>query len=196
MLLWIGKNTLGAYLGNVFAINQLYGSLGLVPLFMFWVYLMWLAVLFGLEVAATIQMLDGRSLEELNAPRSRAAIPNPTSVLTVAEVISERFVAGRSVTSQEIAEITTLPAATVLFIVDRLVNDGWLHRLDRPEGAISLARPPETMTANDFLNLGYQMADRSEQGRCSALAGQLREAQLRASNGITLSMLVPASPSG
>ena len=67
LLLWIGKHTLGAYLGNVFAINQLYGSLGLVPLFMFWVYLMWLAVLFGLEVAATLQMLHGRSLDEINA---------------------------------------------------------------------------------------------------------------------------------
>ncbi len=194
MLLWFGKNTLGAYLGNVFAINQLYGSLGLVPLFMFWVYLMWLAVLFGLEVAATIQMLGGRSLEELNAPRSRSVIPNPTSVLTVAEVISERFVAGRTITSQEVSEITSLPTNTVLLIVDRLVQDGWLHRLERPDGALSLARPPETMKANEILKLGYNMADSGEQGRTSALVSQLREAQLRASNGITMSMLVPAAP--
>ena len=79
-------------------------------------------------------------------------------------------------TSQEIADTTSLPADTVLHIVDRLVQEGWLHRLERPDGAISLARPPETMTANAFLKLGYIMADRGEQGRSSALVGQLREA--------------------
>ena len=55
MLLEIGKRTMGVYLQNALAIGQLYGSLGLVPLFMFWVYLMWLAVLFGLEVSAVLQ---------------------------------------------------------------------------------------------------------------------------------------------
>ncbi|MCA9210049.1 MAG: YihY/virulence factor BrkB family protein, partial [Planctomycetales bacterium] len=70
LLLWLGKNTFGAYLGNAFAINQLYGSLGLVPLFMFWVYLMWLAVLFGLEVSAILQMLRGRSLNEMDPQRA------------------------------------------------------------------------------------------------------------------------------
>lgn len=55
VLLEIGKRTMGAYLQNALAIGQLYGSLGLVPLFMFWVYLMWLAVLFGLEVSAVLQ---------------------------------------------------------------------------------------------------------------------------------------------
>jgi len=192
MLLWVGKHTLGAYLGNVFAINQLYGSLGLVPLFMFWVYLMWLAVLFGLEVAATLQMLQGRSLDEMDPPKVRNRLLDPTSVLTVVEVISERFVAGKSITNSEIADITTLPSATVLHIVDRLVKDGWLHRLDK--GALSLARPPERMAANDLLKIGYKMADRSEHGRSTVLAGQLREAQLKASNGITLSMLIPAAP--
>ena len=55
MLLEIGKRTMGIYLQNALAIGQLYGSLGLVPLFMFWIYLMWLAVLFGLEVSAVLQ---------------------------------------------------------------------------------------------------------------------------------------------
>lgn len=61
----IGKRFLDAYLGNAFAVSQLYGSLGLVPLFMFWVYLMWLAILFGLEVCAILQALGGRELAEV-----------------------------------------------------------------------------------------------------------------------------------
>ncbi|MFO1093951.1 MAG: YihY/virulence factor BrkB family protein [Planctomycetaceae bacterium] len=50
LLLEVAKRSLGAYLSNAFSINHLYGSLGTVPLFMFWVYLMWLFILFGLEV--------------------------------------------------------------------------------------------------------------------------------------------------
>ena len=57
LLLELGKRFLDLYLGKAFAVSQLYGSLGLVPLFMFWVYLMWLAVLFGLEVCAMLQGL-------------------------------------------------------------------------------------------------------------------------------------------
>ena len=49
-------------------------SLGLVPLFMFWVYLMWLAVLFGLQVSATLQMLHGRKLDEVDHKAVRAGI--------------------------------------------------------------------------------------------------------------------------
>lgn len=72
LLFEVGKQTLDAYLQNAFSISQLYGSLGLVPLFMFWVYLMWLAVLFGLEVSATLQALRGREWEEMKPPAPSA----------------------------------------------------------------------------------------------------------------------------
>ncbi|MHC4711052.1 MAG: YhjD/YihY/BrkB family envelope integrity protein, partial [Planctomycetota bacterium] len=45
ILLEMGKRTLGAYFANAVSFGQLYGSLGLIPVFMFWVYVMWLIVL-------------------------------------------------------------------------------------------------------------------------------------------------------
>ncbi len=60
VLLEIGKRSLGAYMANAFGVSSLYGSLGLIPVFMFWMYLMWMFVLVGLEVAALVQMLRGR----------------------------------------------------------------------------------------------------------------------------------------
>ena len=38
---------------------SLYGSLGLIPLFLFWIYLTWLVVLFGLILTYTLQALGG-----------------------------------------------------------------------------------------------------------------------------------------
>ncbi|MBN1851822.1 MAG: YihY/virulence factor BrkB family protein [Pirellulales bacterium] len=69
LLIEIGKRFLDVYLGHAFSISQLYGSLGLVPLFMFWVYLMWLAVLFGLEVCAILHRLGGRELDDKKPAR-------------------------------------------------------------------------------------------------------------------------------
>ena len=190
VLLGIGKNTLGAYLGCAFSINQLYGSLGLVPLFMFWVYLMWLAVLFGLQVGATLQMLHGRSLDEIDRPQARTSMVDPASVLTVMEITVEHFVRGQPVTPRQIADITSIHEATIARIVEHLILEGWLHRVEHPGTTISLAKPPETMKANEFIEIGFRMVDESGQGRSSALTKQLRDAQQAVADGVTLATLV------
>ncbi len=194
LLLGVGKHTLGAYLGNAFSINQLYGSLGLVPLFMFWVYLMWLVILFGLQVSATLQRLRGRSLDEIDPPQKWTIVVDPTSVLTVMEIIAEQFVAGHPVASRKVAELSALPEPSVVRIVERLVDEGWLHRVELPETAVTLAKPLEQMNAKEFLEIGYRMADEGRQGRCSALVNQLRDAQQKVAEKVTLDTLVRTLP--
>lgn len=191
LLMEVGKNTLGAYLGNVFAINQLYGSLGLVPLFMFWVYLMWLAVLFGLEVSATLQMLHGRSIAEIDHPQTRTGMFDPMTVLTIMEMIGERFSAGRTTTIVEIAESVSLPEPLAGRIVERLVQDAWLHRVEGPDSAVTLAKPPDGVPADTFLAVGYELVDQGTTGRCSVLTARVREAQQKVLNGVTLASLIP-----
>ena len=193
-LLEFGKHSLGAYLQGAFSINQLYGSLGLVPLFMFWVYLMWLAVLFGLQVSATLQMLPGRTLEEIDRQRAHMGLVDPASVLNVMEVAAEHFLAGRVGTGAHVAEATGLPERVVTTIIERLVGEGWLHRLQRPEGAFSLAKPPDQMEADQFIELGYRMLDEASHGRRSCLSQRLRDAQKSLANGMTLAALVGAPP--
>ena len=193
LLMEAGKNTLGVYLGNAFAINQLYGSLGLVPLFMFWVYLMWLAVLFGLEVSAILQMLQGRSIAEIDHPHARTGIFDPMTVLTVMEFVAERFATGHSTTTVQIADTLSLPEPLTGRIIDRLVNDTWLHRVEGPEPAVSLAKPPDKIEADPLLDVAYDLVDQGAQRRSSALASRIREAQQQVLQGITLASLVAAA---
>ena len=94
LLLEIAKQSLGGYLSNAFTVSKFYGSLGLIPMFMFWVYLMWLFVLFGLEVAATLQFLGDRALEEIETRREFAGLVEPAAVITVMEVVAEDSRAG------------------------------------------------------------------------------------------------------
>jgi membrane protein len=52
-LLWVAmKWGFEVYVRMFMPYSELYGSLALLPLFLFWLYMVWWIVLFGLEVAA------------------------------------------------------------------------------------------------------------------------------------------------
>jgi membrane protein len=57
VLLLAGKETLDLYFTHAMSLRQLYGSIGLVPVFMFWLYVMWLIILLGLQVTAILQQV-------------------------------------------------------------------------------------------------------------------------------------------
>lgn len=192
VLLQFGLRTLGAYLQNAFAISQLYGSLGLIPLFMFWVYLMWLAVLFGLEVSATLQMLHGRRLQEMEQKRELSGFVDPTSIVWVAEIIAGRFYEGRPTTAQDISDQTQIPQPTVVRMFERLIEAGLVNRLDHSAGAVSLARPPEQVAARDLIEIGFSLVDEGDASGRSHLFERLRQAQKTLASEMTLASLVPA----
>jgi membrane protein len=60
ILLMLGQATLSLYFNHAISLKQMYGSLGLLPIFMFWLYLMWLIVLLGLQVASILESVSDR----------------------------------------------------------------------------------------------------------------------------------------
>ncbi|MCI0363097.1 MAG: YihY family inner membrane protein [Phycisphaerales bacterium] len=189
----LGKATLNAYFDNAVSLESLYGSLGAIPLFMFWVYLMWLVVLFGLEVSATIQTvtMQGLALEEAEEKRPQNGLVDPAAVLPVMEIITERFMQASPVTTREIADETHIAESIVTQIIDHLHREGLVHRLSRDDSAVSLARPPEHICADQLIDIGYKLVDEGGVGRHSALAQRLREAQLSLARQATLASLLP-----
>ncbi len=189
ILLEIGKRLLGSALGNAFSVNQLYGSLGLIPLFMFWVYLMCLALLFGLQVSASLQMLRGRRLEEIERTRELSGLIEPASLITVMEVIATRFHAGQRTDVADVAEAVTISRSTAREILCRLVEAGLLHRLDHDNEAVCLARSPEHITAAELIDVGFRMADETG-ARRSPFFDRLRDAQRALAERQTLATLM------
>ena len=190
LLLEIGKRSLGAYLDNAFAISQLYGSLGLVPLFMFWVYLMWLAVLFGLEVSATLQALHGRDLEEMESQPATTGLLDPAAIIPIMEVVAERFAEGLPTTARHAAEVCSMPEATVMLLFDRLVQRRVLHSFDADTACFTLARPPEKVNAQTLIDIGFELVDDPVGGRQSSFVTRLREVQQKLAQQTTLATLV------
>lgn len=195
LLVEVLRRTLGIYLEHAVSFRQLYGSLGLIPIFMFWIYLMWLVTLFGLEVAATLQALAGRQLEQLETARRPGGLVEPAAVIDVAAIAASSFAEGRAVPERVIAERAAMPESAVAAIVRRLIEAGVLHRVAGEEPSVTLARPPASISAVALLEAGYDLVALPTAGgaeRLDAVRDHLRAAQRAATEGRSLESLLLA----
>ncbi len=188
IILELGKRVVGSLLQNALSISQLYGSLGLIPLFMFWTYLMWLAVLFGLQVSAILQKLRGRRLEEIEQRQAQTGLIEPACVISVMDVVADRFSQGLGTTPRQIADTLLIPRSAVQAMIGPLISRGFLHRLDQETEEISLARPAEQITASELIDVGFAMVDETG-ARRPPLFERLRDAQRDLAAGQTLANL-------
>ena len=184
LLLEIGRRSLGAYMANAFSVSRLYGSLGLIPLFMFWVYIMWLVVLFGLQVSALLQALDARGKVRAVAALGRTSL-EPALAAAVMEQIVHGFASGRHATLESLAEACGIDLPAAQRIVDALVG-AKLAIQPTPEGPILPGRDPGAIRADEPLEAGFVLADDGRHGAARGVLRTLREAQRRAAQSITL----------
>jgi hypothetical protein len=159
---------------------------------MFWIYLMWLGVLFGLEVSATLQFLGHRVHEEMETRRLATGLIEPAAVVSVMQVIGEEFTAGQPATERRIADRTRLPERVVGSIIQELCAAGLLHRLEREQSAVCLALPADQVTADRLMDVGFRLADGGGERWVSAFAERLRQQQRELARQFTLSALVAA----
>jgi membrane protein len=71
----VSKWAFGLYVSQALPYLKLYGAIGLVPLFLFWLYLGWLIILFGLQIAFTLQAMKGRVFERRRTAASSRRRP-------------------------------------------------------------------------------------------------------------------------
>jgi membrane protein len=191
ILLEIGKRTMGLYLQNAISLSQLYGSLGLIPLFMFWVYLMWLAVLFGLQVSSTLQHLHGRQLEELEQRQARPLFVDPSVVIVMMQQIAGRFLEGKATELSDIGQTAGVTEPDTERVVARLAAAGFVHRLAEPETAVTLSRPPTEITIQQLLDVGHQLVERQIDHEPTArLLERLQQAERGVGEQTTLAELL------
>jgi membrane protein len=138
------KWAFGLYVSQALPYLKLYGAIGLVPLFLFWLYLSWLIVLFGLEIAFTLQAMRGRVFERKDL-RGAFETADPQWLVPLTVALARRVAAGEPVTRQELSEELELRLESVSELVDRLEAEGLVHQVSRrgKEIGLRLALPPE-----------------------------------------------------
>ncbi len=147
-VLWeLGKWGFSLYVEFSTGYARFYGSLGLIPIFMLWVYMTWLIVLFGLELSYAVQTLE-RGIESFRASKQSAASEDadPMRALSMLATVGDAFQRGASVTSSDVAAAVGVSGAEADRGLRRLREESLVHQLEAPDGEParwSLSRSPQ-----------------------------------------------------
>jgi membrane protein len=202
--LWHLNNVFGfLYVSRVVTNSKIYGSLGLIPVFMAGLYLSWLILLFGAQVAYAFQnrraYLQDKLVENVNQ-RGREFI-----ALRLMTCIGQRFQRGQPpVTLQEISLELDIPSRLAQQVLHTLLAARLVTEIAGAEPAYTPARPLDAITAYHVLHAmragsGQELSVRDGPVRAEVYGefARIEEAERQAASSVTMLTLVnrlPARP--
>jgi len=155
----VSKWGFGLYVSRAMPYMKVYGAIGLIPLFLFWMYLNWLIVLFGLELAFTLQGMRGRAFAEHDRDTG-LAVSDPLWLVPLMATIARRFGDGVPVSRQDLAEELQLRLESVAELADQLEDEGLLLQVSKrgsEDVGLTLALPPEKIPLRRLVDLGARL---------------------------------------
>jgi len=191
--LWHLNNVFGfLYVSRVVSNSKIYGSLGLVPVFMIGLYFSWLILLFGAQVAYAYQnrraYLQDKLVENVNQ-RGREFI-----ALRLMTFLGQRFQSGlRPATISEAAAELGIPSRLVSQVMQTLLAARLVVEVTGTETAYTPARPLDSINAHHILlamraGQGQEPATRDEPVRAEVYGefARIQEAERQAASAVTV----------
>lgn len=175
------------YVSKAVPYSALYGSLGLIPLFLFWIYLTWLIVLFGLVLTYTTQTMRGRRLRRNFVELDGLPAGDPDWMLPIMTEVAMAFRKGEVIGRQDLADQLGLSSRVVHELENQLIRGGCLRRVsgEDEEDHLTLARPADRILIADILRLAHQARPMSAHPAWKALVN-LKMAERNAAGDQTL----------
>lgn len=133
--------------------NQVYGALGLIPLSVFWIYLSWFIVLFGLQLTYTTQHLSTLDAAEIASAQKQEEyfIANDLTIMNIVGEIASAFKAGDGpVEAGTIAGKLNMPPEFAEKVLSHLVARGILARVSEPKCGFLPAKSPDDMKLSEI----------------------------------------------
>jgi len=156
------------YVTQVVSFNHVYGSLGLIPMLFLWVYVNWIVVLAGAEVAYCLQFRAMLSAQYLAAERQKRnptvksgePSPSPPLVLAAAIEVARRFQGPcpGGVKVAQIAESLQIERGVARLALERLASSGVLLKVIREnddDSAYVPAGDPKTLELSGVLTVSF-----------------------------------------
>jgi len=152
---WEGMKSIYFWYNTHFISNYtFYGALGSIPIFLLWVYLSWIIVLFGAEVAFAAQHVNTYK-REIEETRLSAADRDRMSLVVCVEVVRAFIRGDRAPAGDDIANALNSPVRHVNELLYELTSQGILRSValqDRKDSGYLPAKDPSAMTARDVLS--------------------------------------------
>jgi membrane protein len=193
---WHANNLFGfLYVSRVVSNSRIYGSLGLIPVFMAGVYFSWYILLFGAQIAYAFQnrklYLQERIAENVNQ-RGREFV-----ALRLMTCIGQRYQRGLPPpSSQEMSDELCIPSRLVQQVLQTLIAAHLVIEVSGLEPAYTPARPLEQINAHHLLQAirarGQELRTRDEPVREEVYGefARIEEAEKHAASSITMLALV------
>lgn len=189
-LLWeAAKFGFQIYVVKAVPYSNIYGSIGLIPLFLFWIYVTWWIVLFGLILTYTLQTFGGRLPKKLRDREGVLLNGDPDWMLPIMCEVGRAFHDGKPINQQDLADQVGLSSREVHEMTEQLIEADLLRRIAGEEDALTLARPAERIRITDILNLAHHVRPTNDHPAWQALAN-LKQAERDAAGDKTLADLV------
>jgi len=195
--LWHLINVFGyLFVSRVTTNLNIYGSLGLVPVFMAGIYLSWFILLLGAQVAYAFQnrtlYLQEKIAENVNQ-RGREFV-----ALRLLTCIGQRFQRGLPpATIPEMSRELAVPGRLVQQVLNTLIAARLVTEIHGPEPAFAPARPLDTINAHHVLQAmrasnGQELVTRDEPVRAEVYGefARIQEAEKQAAASLTMFALV------
>jgi membrane protein len=151
-------NTL--YVSRVVTYSKIYGSLGIVPVFLVGLYFSWLIVLLGAQVSFAAQNIRNY-LQQQASQRIDQAGRELLACQVVLQTCRHFLRSSRPPTAEDIAEQLHAPLQALNQLVHRLIEGGVLVEIASNECRLQPARPPDSITVADVLHVV-----RTADGKC------------------------------
>jgi membrane protein len=194
-VLWlVARWGFAVYVQNFVIKGSLYGLLGVLPLFLLWLYYSWLIFLFGAELAHTAVHLGEIEAAE-DASRRKVG---PLDLLAAALTVARRFIAGGGATGlDEVARTLKTPSHIAAELLEQLATAGLLCRVEGaaapryiPAGPVGQLEVMRVLEAGQFGAVSMQTCEPS----VAAAVAQVHERIATALSSLTLDDALRVEP--
>ncbi len=153
-LVWAAaKWIFGVYVTKFIPYNQVYGMLGLIPLSVFWIYISWLIVLFGLQLTFTTQHLKSLDAAEIEGAHKTEDyfIANDITAINIIREIAAAFQNNQApLEAEDISSKLDIPPELTENILNSFVNHGIIVKTAEPKTGFLPARDMESIKLSEI----------------------------------------------
>ncbi len=185
----LGKWSFQIYIAKAVPYSAIYGSIGLLPLFLLWIYLTWWIVLFGLILTQTLQSFGAQSLRGLLEAGKEGRTVSPEWLLPMIVEIAHGFNSGQPLTIRELSKRLRISTVDAARAGETLITAKMANQIEAAHPTLTLARPAETISLSEILELSAKLT-RARQHDAWITLTQLDAANAHNSKHLTLASLL------